>query len=228
MPRVTLRGVLLPAAVPVAFLAGLLAAHTTPPARAQAPALQPQVIDLAAITDASRSVRRPDAGHAAVASTLVVQPTGTMAVQTGNVPKHTHSDANEFQYVIAGSGTFWLGDQAREIHPGDLIIIPKGTVHAGSVHQRERRVEGAGDQAAAAGAGRPASRALNKGSYSGRSRLAAEQQHAGQAGQVRQPVLQRQRRRAAQAQGHEHLVVPPHRAVRLMAQEPHAHVEQPG
>jgi quercetin dioxygenase-like cupin family protein len=56
-----------------------------------------------------------------------------MAVQTGNVPKHTHTDANEFQYVISGTGTFWLGDQQREVHPGDLIIIPKGTVHAGSV-----------------------------------------------------------------------------------------------
>jgi mannose-6-phosphate isomerase-like protein (cupin superfamily) len=34
--------------------------------------------------------------------------------------------------VISGTGTFWLGDEQRTIHPGDLIIIPKGTVHAGS------------------------------------------------------------------------------------------------
>ncbi len=132
MPKVTLRRVILAATVPAAFLAGLLAARTTPPARAQAPVLQPQVIDLAAITDAELGNIIPGLGTLR-SRTLVVQPTGTMAVQTGNVPKHTHADANEFQYVISGSGTFWLGDQQRQIHPGDLIVIPKGTVHAGSV-----------------------------------------------------------------------------------------------
>ncbi len=132
MPRMTLRNTLTLAAIPLAFLAGLLAARTTPPARAQAPALQPQVIDLAALTDADLGNIIPNLGTLR-SRTLVVQPTGTMAVQTGNVPKHTHTDANEFQYVISGSGTFWLGDQQRDIHPGDLIIIPKGTVHAGSV-----------------------------------------------------------------------------------------------
>ena len=119
-------------AVPAAFVAGLLAARTSPPALAQSPALQPQIIDLAAITDAELGNIIPNLGTLR-SRTLVVLPQGTMAVQTGNVPKHTHTDANEFQYVISGTGTFWLGDQQREVHPGDLIIIPKGTVHAGSV-----------------------------------------------------------------------------------------------
>ena len=119
-------------AVPAAFLAGLLAARISPPALAQSPALQPQIIDLAAITDAELGNIIPNLGTLR-SRTLVVLPQGTMAVQTGNVPKHTHADANEFQYVISGTGTFWLGDQQREVHPGDLIIIPKGTVHAGSV-----------------------------------------------------------------------------------------------
>ncbi len=120
------------AAIPAAFVAGLLAQHVTPSARAQAPSLQPQIIDLAAITDADFGTAAPTLGTLR-SRTLAVLPQGTLAVQTGNVPKHTHTDANEFQYVISGSGTFWLGDQQRDIHAGDLIIIPKGTVHAGSV-----------------------------------------------------------------------------------------------
>jgi quercetin dioxygenase-like cupin family protein len=62
---------------------------------------------------------------------LLVTPSGTIAVQTGNVPKHTHMNSDEIQYVISGSGTFWLGDQERQVHPGDLIIVPKGVAHAG-------------------------------------------------------------------------------------------------
>jgi mannose-6-phosphate isomerase-like protein (cupin superfamily) len=127
-----MRRALVLVAVPVAFVAGLLAARISPPALAQSPALQPQIIDLAAITDAELGNIIPNLGTLR-SRTLVVLPQGTMAVQTGNVPKHTHTDANEFQYVISGTGTFWLGDHQREVHPGDLIIIPKGTVHAGSV-----------------------------------------------------------------------------------------------
>ena len=126
------RGVLLATTIAAAFVAGMLAAHLTPGARAQAPGLQPQIIDLAAITDADLGNIVPNLGTLR-SRTLAVLPQGTMAVQTGNVPKHTHTDANEFQYVISGSGTFWLGSQQREIHAGDLIVIPKGTVHAGSV-----------------------------------------------------------------------------------------------
>lgn len=115
-----------------AFVTGVLVARMVPSAHAQTPVLQPQIIDLAAITDAQLGNIVPNLGTLR-SRTLVVLPQGTMALQTGNVPKHTHTDANEFQYVISGSGTFWLGDQQREIHAGDLIIIPKGTVHTGSV-----------------------------------------------------------------------------------------------
>jgi len=64
--------------------------------------------------------------------TLVATTNGTIALQTGNVPKHTHQGSDEIQYVISGSGNFWLGDEKHEIHAGELIIIPKGTIHAGS------------------------------------------------------------------------------------------------
>jgi mannose-6-phosphate isomerase-like protein (cupin superfamily) len=127
-----MRPIQLLAVISAAFLAGLLAARNTPPAHAQATALQPQIIDLAAITDADLGDMVPNVGTLRT-RTLTALPQGTLAVQTGNVPKHMHSDANEFQYVVSGSGMFWLGDRQREIHAGDLIIIPKGTAHAGSI-----------------------------------------------------------------------------------------------
>lgn len=136
-----MRQSLLIAAIPLAFVAGLLATRAAPTAQAQTPAppaaLQPQIIDLGAMTDAEIGNLVPNLGSLR-SRTLVVQPQGTIAVQSGDVPKHTHTDANEIQYIIAGSGTFWLGDQQRPIHAGDLIVIPKGTVHAGSVSGNDR------------------------------------------------------------------------------------------
>jgi len=90
------------------------------------------IIDLAALTNGEIGNVVPGLGTIRT-RTLVALPQGTMSVATGNAPKHTHADANEFQYVVSGSGTVWLGDQQRPIHHGDLIIIPKGTVHGGSV-----------------------------------------------------------------------------------------------
>jgi len=56
----------------------------------------------------------------------------TIAVQDGNTPKHLHTNANEIQYVLEGTGTIWLGEKEMRVKPGDLIIIPKGTPHGGT------------------------------------------------------------------------------------------------
>jgi mannose-6-phosphate isomerase-like protein (cupin superfamily) len=121
-----------------AFAAGLLAARIAPPAGAQTagaqpatpPALTPQIVNLAALSEEEIG---PLINNTDLRSRgLVVTEYGTVAVQSGNVMKHFHADANEIQYVIAGSGSFWLGDRQVEVKPGDLVVIPKGTVHAGS------------------------------------------------------------------------------------------------
>lgn len=122
-------------AVPVAFACGYLAAHMgLPPAHAQTPpaALAPQIINLAALTNEDLGPQVPNMGTLRTRG-LVTTPQGTVAVQSGNVPKHYHTSADEIQYVIAGKGTFWLGNEQREVGPGDLIVIPKSVAHAGSV-----------------------------------------------------------------------------------------------
>ena len=59
----------------------------------------------------------------------------TISIQDGSPPKHLHANANEIQYILEGTGTIWLGDKEVTVKPGDLVIIPKGTPHAGTKPQ---------------------------------------------------------------------------------------------
>jgi len=118
----------------LAFGAGIavspLAQRLLPSAQAQAPGLMPMIIDIAAIKEADLpTTPNPDLRSKG----LVATEQATIAVQMGNVGKHFHTDANEIQYIVEGTGTAWLGDTQREIRPGMLIIIPKTTNHAGTV-----------------------------------------------------------------------------------------------
>jgi len=125
--------------VAIAFAAGIavspLAQRLLPSAQAQAPGLTPMIIDIAAIKEADLpTTPNPDLRSKG----LVATEQATIAVQMGNVGKHFHTDANEIQYIVEGTGTAWLGDTQREIRPGMLIIIPKGTHHAGTVQTSGR------------------------------------------------------------------------------------------
>ena len=121
----------------LAFAAGIavspIAQRLMPSAQAQTPApaagLTATIIDVAALKDADLAATpNPDQRS----RTYVTTPNATIAVQTGNVPKHIHSNTDEIQYIVEGTGTAWLGGEKREIRPGMLIIIPRGTPHAGT------------------------------------------------------------------------------------------------
>jgi mannose-6-phosphate isomerase-like protein (cupin superfamily) len=121
------------ASLAFAFVAGIAAAPLAqqwlPGAHAQAAGLTPMIIDIAAIKEAELpTTPNPDLRTKG----LVATEHATIAVQMGNVAKHFHSGADEIQYIVEGTGTAWLGDTKREIRPGMLIIIPKGTHHAGT------------------------------------------------------------------------------------------------
>jgi mannose-6-phosphate isomerase-like protein (cupin superfamily) len=63
--------------------------------------------------------------------TLVVTDGMTVGVQMGTAAKHYHADANEVQVILVGTGTEWLGDHQVALKPGMMLVIPKGTNHAG-------------------------------------------------------------------------------------------------
>ena len=126
-----MKPVALTAALACTFVLGALSARFMPSAgAADGAAPAPRIVNLAQMTDA-------DLGAPVIGTlrsqTLLATPGAAVSIQTGDAPKHFHQDNVEVQYVIEGTGTFWLGDTRRDVGPGDLIIIPKGTPHGGSV-----------------------------------------------------------------------------------------------
>ncbi len=121
----------------LAFIAGSLLSplsqHLLASAHAQAaslPPLQAAVIDVAGLKDADLAATpNPDLRS----TTFVNTDNATLAVQMGNVAKHFHSKSDEIQYIVEGTGTAWLGDKKIDLKPGMLIVIPKGTAHAGTI-----------------------------------------------------------------------------------------------
>ena len=45
------------------------------------------------------------------------------------ISTHTHDDADEFLYVIAGQGSANMGDRHEPLGPGVYMLIPRGTAH---------------------------------------------------------------------------------------------------
>lgn len=121
-------------AIAAAFVAGLSASpfaqRMLPAAHAEAAPLAPAVYDLAGMASADLpSTPNPDMRS----RPLVVTDNATIAIQAGNAPKHYHAKSDEIQYIIEGTGQMWLGNERRDIKPGTLIVIPKGTAHSGTI-----------------------------------------------------------------------------------------------
>ena len=116
------------ASVAVAFAAGGAASRYLP----QAFAAEPITAQIIHVPDLTGDALGP-ASPTGLRSKMFVSADGmTISVQDGNVPKHMHPNTNEFQYILEGTGTIWLGDKEVKVKPGDLVIIPKGTAHAGT------------------------------------------------------------------------------------------------
>ncbi|MBL9167181.1 MAG: cupin domain-containing protein [Verrucomicrobiales bacterium] len=44
-------------------------------------------------------------------------------------PFHTHPTREEIIYIISGQAEQWCGKEHRILHPGEMVLIPKGEVH---------------------------------------------------------------------------------------------------
>lgn len=65
---------------------------------------------------------RAPAGNQSLAEATVAPGESTAA--------HFHREAEEIYLVTAGEGVVRVGDEERDIHPGDAIAIPPGEVHS--------------------------------------------------------------------------------------------------
>jgi quercetin dioxygenase-like cupin family protein len=45
------------------------------------------------------------------------------------IQPHFHPDAEELYYLIAGHGIMHIGEERRDVAPGDVIYIPPDKVH---------------------------------------------------------------------------------------------------
>ncbi len=63
---------------------------------------------------------------------------GTSSLIQINQPiaEHSHPDADEFIYVIAGDGTAHVGGRDDRLHAGFLLVVPRRTPHSFSVSGR--------------------------------------------------------------------------------------------
>jgi mannose-6-phosphate isomerase-like protein (cupin superfamily) len=134
MPRLAYRFWPLCATAVFMFAAGLAVGRIQGPLRDAAAAdpspMSPMILHLSALTSADL----PPAAQAGALQTKILAAAdgATVQVQIGTVGKHLHANANEIQYIVQGQGQFWLGDSFKDVGPGDLIIIPKGTPHGGT------------------------------------------------------------------------------------------------
>lgn len=47
-----------------------------------------------------------------------------------NMAVHTHSDADEMLYIVAGEGTLTVGDRDQSVEAGWYSVVPRGTSHS--------------------------------------------------------------------------------------------------
>jgi mannose-6-phosphate isomerase-like protein (cupin superfamily) len=117
----------------VAFASGLVASPLLQHALSEAHAASistPAIYDLFSMQSADLSAT---ANPEMRSKPLVVTDNATIVLQAGNVHKHYHANSDEIQYIVEGTGQMWVGNERREIRPGMLIVIPKGTPHAGTI-----------------------------------------------------------------------------------------------
>jgi quercetin dioxygenase-like cupin family protein len=48
----------------------------------------------------------------------------------GRIPKHKHPTIEHEQYVLSGRMKIWIGDEEKEVGPGQAVFIPADTPHA--------------------------------------------------------------------------------------------------
>jgi len=71
-------------------------------------------------------------GRAAGKSTAITCATGgdaSLLQMNEPLAEHTHADADEFIYVIAGQGAVRIGDKSEALGPGVFMLIPRGSAH---------------------------------------------------------------------------------------------------
>jgi mannose-6-phosphate isomerase-like protein (cupin superfamily) len=121
---------------PIDVKVTLEAVPPPPPPPKVLPPVQPVAppVDAAPVTvDIPAFIEKNYIGRAAgKTSPLGCAPGGSATLLQLNKPiaEHTHSDADEFLYVVAGDGAAHMGSNEQPLHPGVLVLVPRGVAHS--------------------------------------------------------------------------------------------------
>jgi mannose-6-phosphate isomerase-like protein (cupin superfamily) len=102
----------------------LLAGAATTPGAAEAPKIT--------VTNVDRIVTPEFLGDKTVkfAPAAQIANLGVLAGQVKKIRLHTHELEDHVVYVVRGRARARLGDEQREVGPGDLLAIPKRVPHS--------------------------------------------------------------------------------------------------
>jgi mannose-6-phosphate isomerase-like protein (cupin superfamily) len=102
----------------------LLAGAATAPGAAEAPKIT--------VTNVDRIVTPDFLGDKTVkfAPAAQIANLGVLAGQVKKIRLHTHEFEDHVVYVVRGRAKARLGDEQREVGPGDLLAIPKRVPHS--------------------------------------------------------------------------------------------------
>lgn len=109
-----------PLTLVVSLLVGIVAAATA----ADAPKITVTSVDKIVTADflGDKSVKFAPAAQ--------IANLGILAGQVKKIKLHTHELEDHIVYVVRGKAKARLGDEQREVGPGDLIAIPKRVPHS--------------------------------------------------------------------------------------------------
>lgn len=93
-----------------------------------------EVIPVALRDDVFRFLVTKERSGGSYSVSLVDVPVG------GGPAAHVHEAAEEWFYVLGGAPLFHVGDQHVELAAGDLVHIPRGTLHWFEVHRTAARL----------------------------------------------------------------------------------------
>jgi mannose-6-phosphate isomerase-like protein (cupin superfamily) len=131
------RDVVARAGAPIAVKVMLTSAPPRPVAPAPAPPApeskaapqvnaKPVAINLSTFIEQNFVGRAPGKTSALACST---GGSGSLIQVRDPLPEHTHADADEFLYVVAGAGAVGIGGRETPLEPSTFMLVPRGTPH---------------------------------------------------------------------------------------------------
>lgn len=110
-----------------------------PPPAAPAPEPAPTVNAKPVVLDMPAFIEKYYVGKASGTTTPMACGDGgsaTLVQANDPVAEHTHADADEFVYVIAGEGSARMGQRTEPLSAGVFLMIPRGSAHAFTVGKK--------------------------------------------------------------------------------------------